>query len=157
VFSNVLFLNRQEGIFTLCHSHSLPSVFPAVVASLYTTIITVSSLGLKKPWPGYRHPGFLEATHDGAPDQSLAFNVRPEKLLRTPQFYYLFAAATLLVTGPLRSLLKTAHIFTQTNVFFFHHFCGSMTFCCGSGSADPNPDPSIFIIDLQDANKKLKI
>jgi hypothetical protein len=125
-----------------------------VVAGLYTTIILVSSLSIKKPWPGYRHPGFLEASHGGGPDQSLAFNVRPEQLLRTPQFYYLFAAATLLATGPLRSLLKTAHIFTQTNVFF-HHFCGSMTFWCGSGSAVPNPDPSIFIIDLQDANKKL--
>ncbi len=40
--------------------------------------------------------------------------------------------------------------------------CGSMTFWCGSGSgsSDPclllmDPDPSIFIIDLQDANKKL--
>ncbi len=44
--------------------------------------------------------------------------------------------------------------------------CGSMTFWCGSGSgsgsADPwipclwlmDPDPSIFIIDFQDANKK---
>jgi hypothetical protein len=39
-----------------------------------------------------------------------------------------------------------------------------MTFWCGSGSADPclllmdpdpDADPSIFIIDLQDANKKL--
>ncbi len=88
------------------------------MAGLYTTIIMVSSLGLKKPWPGYRHPGFLEATHGGGPDQSLAFNVRPEQLLRTPQFYYLFAAATLLATGPLRSLLTTPHIFTQTNDFF---------------------------------------
>ncbi len=40
--------------------------------------------------------------------------------------------------------------------------CGSMTFWCGSGSADPclwlmdpDADPSIFTIDLQDANKKL--
>jgi hypothetical protein len=45
---------------------------------------------------------------------------------------------------------------------------GSMTFWCGSGSADPclqlmdpdpdsdpDADPSIFITDLQDANKKL--
>ncbi len=41
---------------------------------------------------------------------------------------------------------------------------GSMTFWCGSGSADPclwlmdpdaDPYPSIFVIDLQDANKKL--
>ncbi len=43
---------------------------------------------------------------------------------------------------------------------------GSMTFWCRSGSADPcfclmnldpdaDPDPAIFIIDLQDANKKL--
>jgi hypothetical protein len=43
--------------------------------------------------------------------------------------------------------------------------CGSMTFWCGSGSADPclwlldpdpdpDPDPSIFIIYLQNANKK---
>jgi hypothetical protein len=44
--------------------------------------------------------------------------------------------------------------------------CGSMTFWCGSGSADPcislmdpdpdsDPYPAIFTIDLQDANKKL--
>ncbi len=37
---------------------------------------------------------------------------------------------------------------------------GSMTFWCGSGSADPclllmDPDPAIFVIDLQEANKKL--
>jgi hypothetical protein len=90
----------------------LPSVLPAAVAGLYTTIITVSSLSIKKPWPGYRHPGFLGATHGGGgPDQSLAFNVRPEQLLRTPQFYYLFAAATLLATGPLRSLFDNRTYF----------------------------------------------
>ncbi len=40
--------------------------------------------------------------------------------------------------------------------------CGSMTFWDGSGSADPclwlmdpDPDPAIFVIDLQDASKKL--
>ncbi len=42
--------------------------------------------------------------------------------------------------------------------------CGSMTIWCGSGSADPclwlmdpdaDPDPSILIIVLQDANKKI--
>ncbi len=42
--------------------------------------------------------------------------------------------------------------------------CGSMTFWGGSGSADPclwlmdpdsDPDPAIFVIDLQDASKKL--
>ncbi len=44
--------------------------------------------------------------------------------------------------------------------------CGSMTFWCGSGSGsadpclwlmdpDPYPDPAIFIIDLEDANKKI--
>ncbi len=42
--------------------------------------------------------------------------------------------------------------------------CGSMSFYCGSGSgsgsADPcmwllDPDPAIFVTDLQDANKKL--
>jgi hypothetical protein len=105
-----------------------------VVAGLYTTIILVSSLGIKKPWPGYRHPGLLGATHGGDPDQSLAFNVRPEQLLRTPQFYYLFAAATLLATGPLRNLLTPTHIFTQTNdfLYFFYQCCGSMTFWCGS-------------------------
>jgi hypothetical protein len=35
-------------------------------------------------------------------------------------------------------------------------YSGSMTFWCGSGSADPclglmDPDPAIFVIDLQDA------
>jgi hypothetical protein len=34
-----------------------------------------------------------------------------------------------------------------------------MTFWCGSGSehfgVDPDPDPAIFVIDLQGANKKL--
>ncbi len=38
--------------------------------------------------------------------------------------------------------------------------CGYMTFWCGSGSADPclwlmDPDPTLFITDLKDANKKL--
>ncbi len=42
--------------------------------------------------------------------------------------------------------------------------CGFMAFWCGSGSGsadpclwlmDPDPDPAIFVIDLQDANKKL--
>ncbi len=37
--------------------------------------------------------------------------------------------------------------------------CGSVTFWCGSGSADPclrlmDPDPPIFVIDLQEARKK---
>jgi len=42
------------------------------------------------------------------------------------------------------------------------HCCGCMTFWCGSGSgsADPclwlkDPDHSIFIVDLQDANQKI--
>ncbi len=38
-----------------------------------------------------------------------------------------------------------------------HQCCGSMTFWCGSGSADfclwlMDPDPPIFVIDLQEAN-----
>ncbi len=45
-------------------------------------------------------------------------------------------------------------------VFPLGQCCGSMTFWCGSGSADPwlwlmDPDPAIFVIDLQDANQKL--
>ncbi len=47
-----------------------------------------------------------------------------------------------------------------------HQCCGSMTFWCGSGSGsgsadpclwliDPDSDPAIFVIDLQDTNKKL--
>jgi hypothetical protein len=48
--------------------------------------------------------------------------------------------------------------------FFSKQFPGSMAFWCGSWSGDPclwlidsdaNPDPAIFVIDLQDANKKL--
>jgi hypothetical protein len=44
----------------------------------------------------------------------------------------------------------------------FSQCCGSMTVWGGSGSADPclwlvnsDPDPAIFVIDLQDASKKL--
>ncbi len=43
-----------------------------------------------------------------------------------------------------------------------NHCSGSMTFWCGSGSADPclwlmdpDPNPAILIVDLQDAKKKL--
>jgi hypothetical protein len=44
-------------------------------------------------------------------------------------------------------------------VYIPEQCCGSITFWCGSVSADPglcliNPDPAIFVIDLQDANKK---
>jgi hypothetical protein len=46
---------------------------------------------------------------------------------------------------------------------FYHscrQCCGSMTFWCGSGSADPclllmDPDPAIFVINVPDTNKKL--
>jgi hypothetical protein len=42
----------------------------------------------------------------------------------------------------------------------FSQCCGTVTFWYGSGSTDPclglvDPDPAIFVIDLQDANKKL--
>jgi hypothetical protein len=41
----------------------------------------------------------------------------------------------------------------------FYQCCGSVTFCNGSGSADPflrltDPDPALFVNDLQDAKKK---
>jgi hypothetical protein len=44
----------------------------------------------------------------------------------------------------------------------FIECCRFMIFWCGSGSVDPcllmdpdaNPDPAIFVIDLQDGNKK---
>ncbi len=42
--------------------------------------------------------------------------------------------------------------------------CWSVTFCYGSGSADPclwpidpDPDPTIFVLDFQDATKKLPL
>ncbi len=42
----------------------------------------------------------------------------------------------------------------------YNQCCGSMTFWCGSGSADPclwlmDPDPTIFVVELQDVSKKL--
>ncbi len=72
-------------------------------------------------------------------------------------------------------LLDKAHAFKETGkllnpwIYFFSfccgQCCGSMTFWggSGSGSADPrlwlmdpdsDPDPAIFVIDLQDARKK---
>ncbi len=44
--------------------------------------------------------------------------------------------------------------------FSWNQCCGSITFWYGSGSGDPrlwlmDPDPAIFVVDLQDANKKL--
>jgi hypothetical protein len=50
-----------------------------------------------------------------------------------------------------------------TKKLILNHCCGSKTFWCGSrsgsGSADPclclmDPDPAIFVIVLQEANKK---
>ncbi len=66
-------------------------------------------------------------------------------------------------------LASRASVMLLTLVQRFFHFrlrlsniqcSGSMTFWCGSGSADPclrlmDPEPAIFVIDLQDANKKL--
>jgi hypothetical protein len=49
----------------------------------------------------------------------------------------------------------------KDHIYNFYQCCGSVTFWYGSGSADPclwlmdpSPDPAIFVIDLQDANKK---
>ncbi len=58
--------------------------------------------------------------------------------------------------------LKEMLIFVNVpDCICFGQCCGSMTFWCGSGSGDPclwlmdlDLDPSIFIIDLQDTNKK---
>jgi hypothetical protein len=69
-------------------------MFSGVVAGLYSAIIVASSLGIKRPWPGYRQVQACDTSATAA-----EFNVRPEQLLRTPQFYYLFASATLLATG----------------------------------------------------------
>jgi hypothetical protein len=52
--------------------------------------------------------------------------------------------------------------------FRYKQCSGSMTFWCGSGCGsgsvdpslwlmDPDPDPAIFVIDLQDVNKKLNL
>ncbi len=53
-------------------------------------------------------------------------------------------------------------IFIVFHWYCYNQSCGSMTCWCGSGSADPclwlmdpDSDPAIFVIDLQDANKKL--
>ena len=65
------------------------------MAGLYSAIILASSLAIKRPWPGY---SYRQAGNNSAP-ATPEFNVRPDELLRTPQFYYLFTAATLLATG----------------------------------------------------------
>ncbi len=77
-------------------------------------------------------------------------------------------ADTRLGTGP-AAATRTLNVYPGSGFFAIpdpgSQCCGSMTFWCGSGSADPclwlmdpdpdaDPDPSIFIIDLQDANKK---
>ncbi len=52
------------------------------------------------------------------------------------------------------------YLIDKVNVLLtYEQCCGSMAFCCGSGSAVPclwlmDPDPFIFVINLQDANKK---
>ncbi len=60
--------------------------------------------------------------------------------------------STLLATFLSGVAIRISHSNTQC--------CGSMTFWCGSGSADPclwlmgpDPDPPIFILDLQEANR----
>ncbi len=57
------------------------------------------------------------------------------------------------------------YLIDKVNVLLnYEQCCGSMAFCCGSGSesADPciwlmDPDPFIFIINLQDATNFLKV
>ena len=87
------------------------------MAGLYSAVIIASSLGIKKPWPGYRHPGWLAANGGGPLDAVAEFNVRPEQLLRTPQFYYLFASATLLATG---TLLSSSSFYATVFSFSLH-------------------------------------
>ncbi len=64
----------------------------------------------------------------------------------------------------IRPFLYSDNIFINNNknCCLFLQCCGSMTYWCGSGSADPclwpmdpDPDPAILVIDLPDANKKL--
>ncbi len=65
-------------------------------------------------------------------------------------------------SAPSPALAAPAHTNNNSSVFTLH--TGSMTFWCLSGSAetclwlmdpDSDPDPPIFVTDIQDANKKL--
>ncbi len=61
---------------------------------------------------------------------------------------------------PGSSAPSPSHHHTTTISQWFNQCFGSMTFWYRSGSGDPclwvmDPDPAIFVIDLQDANKKL--
>ncbi len=76
-------------------------------------------------------------------------------------FYNLICILTLTNCSFIPDFVSSLPLFTLDQC------CGSKAFWCGSGSgsADPriyasekldlDPDPAIFVIDLQDANKKL--
>jgi hypothetical protein len=92
------------------------------------------------------------------------FSFFPHSLFMHPinfKKFILFVCASLSAISAI-----VVSVVTKCQLPFFQ-CSGSMTFWCGSGSADPcsdywirirmrgDPDPAIFIIDLQDVNKQL--
>ena len=80
----------------------------AIMAGLYTLLITASALSIARPPPGYSVPGYVSPTTS----TSSQANVPVENVLRTPQFWLLFSTATLLATGGM-SLMSVASPLVQ--------------------------------------------
>jgi hypothetical protein len=109
------------------------------------------------------HPGRDPGHHQ----QEIAQDRHPGKYAEINKKQYVKACRTiklLLSWQPLgKYILKgsTLYLYTMNAVFRIHDILvwirirGSMPLTNGSGFGSPDPDPAIFVIDLQDANKKL--
>ncbi len=88
--------------------------------------------------------------------------------VKKKQPFFRVMTCTILSAGSISRSRKEiiASKIKYSEILLFFQCCGFMTFWCGSGYADPclwlmepdpesDPDPAIFVIDLQDANKKL--
>ncbi len=105
---------------------------------------------------------------DAEPGTSYAAHCAVQPRGRTQRPHLLPALRPAVPASPGDGLAPEGYVYLThvLSYFFFFQCSGSMTCWCGSGSgtADPclwlmapdsEPDPAIFVIDLQDANKKL--
>jgi len=100
-----------EGFYLVGTGNTGVAASLASIGAIYASIVLASSLMIKRPAAGYLPPGYTPPPTA----QGVGANVHVDTLLKTPQFYFLFATSTLLATGGM-GLMSVAKPMIQ-NVF----------------------------------------
>ncbi len=87
--------NLAEGFYVVGTGNTGVASSLAVMAGIYATTCLTGAFLLKRPAPGYLPPGYVPPSSDAGG----GLNVNATDVMKTPQFWLLFATSSLLCTG----------------------------------------------------------